>query len=42
VGKNAFPPFGRKRIFAKIGATPFPKHCPTLAIIFLKKGCGVL
>jgi len=30
-GKNAIPHFGRKRIFAKKGATTFQKLCKALA-----------
>jgi hypothetical protein len=39
-GKNAIPPFGRKRIFAAFGATLFLKHWRSGFPMFLKKGCG--
>jgi hypothetical protein len=37
-GKNAIPPFGRKCIFAEIGATLFQKHCRAwLCYVFEKR-----
>jgi hypothetical protein len=39
-GKNAFPPFGWKRIFAESGATPL-KNIPKLLHCVFKKGYGL-
>jgi hypothetical protein len=36
-GKNAISPFGRKRIFAEIGATTFQKHFQALAEDIFRK-----
>ena len=36
-GKNAISPFGRKRIFAEIGATTFQKHFQALAFDVFEK-----
>jgi len=38
--KNAIPSYGRKRIFAEFGATPFLKHYRAGLFYVLKKGCG--
>ncbi|KFF01362.1 hypothetical protein IX39_12365 [Chryseobacterium formosense] len=35
--KNAIPPWGRKRIFAENGATPFQKHCRAWLLYVFEK-----